>query len=760
MTTWPPSGSEPGSRTESSAFHRLHPKIQRWIWRTGWAELRDIQEQAIPAILGREHDLVIAAATAGGKTEAAFLPILSSLADDPGGSIRALYVSPLRALINDQFQRLELLCQELEIPVHRWHGDVGAGHKRKVIDKPAGVLIITPESLEALFVLRGHEVRRLFEQLDYVVVDELHVFLGSERGAQLQSLLHRVELAVRRRVPRIGLSATLGDPGLACEFLRPKEGEAVIRIHSTAPGQELRLQVRGYRRLPPPLSPEEAQARLAAGQSVAPEEVTDGDIFAITRHLFEHLRGGHHLIFANARAQVEKLADLLRRFCELHRVPNEFWPHHGSLSKELREEAEAALKDQSRPASAVCTSTLELGIDISVIHSVAQIGPPPSVASLRQRLGRSGRAGAPAILRLYVQEKAFDPKTPPHASLRADLVETIAVIELLLAGWCEPPDLRGLHLSTLVQQVLSVIAQLGAVRADQVWRALCQSGPFFQVDQNLFARFLRSLGTNGLLQQDHSGDLVLAELGEKIVNHYTFFAAFSSPEEYRVVAGGRTLGSAPFTESLFPGRHVIFGGRRWVVVSVDDRAKVVELQPAAGGQPPVFSERAAAPVHDRVRQEMLRIYTGTELPRYLDATARELLSEGRENFHRYRLHERSLIQDGNRALFFPWAGDRLMDTLVVWLASRKIEGIREGVALVFERMTPEEVEAELRRIAAEDPPDAVALATEVENKAREKFHPWLAEEVLAVDYAAGVLDMERAQVEVRRWASPAGAPLA
>lgn len=736
---------------ESSAFPRLHPKIQRWIWRTGWSELRDIQEQSIPAILAKEHDLVISAATAGGKTEAAFLPILSTLVDDPGGSIRALYVSPLRALINDQFQRLELLCQELEIPVHRWHGDVGAGHKRKVIEKPAGVLIITPESLEALFVLRGHEVRRLFEQLDYVVVDELHVFLGSERGAQLQSLLHRVELAVRRRVPRIGLSATLGDPSLACEFLRPQEGEAVQQIHSTAPGQELRLQVRGYRRQPPPLSPKEAQAREAAGQQVAPEEVTDGDVFAITRHLFEHLRGGHHLIFANARGQVEELADLLRRLCELHGVPNEFWPHHGSLSKDLREEAEAALKDQSRPASAVCTSTLELGIDISVINSVAQVGPPPSVASLRQRLGRSGRAGEPAVLRVYVQEEALDPKTPLHASLRADLVETIAMIELLLAGWCEPPDLRGLHLSTLVQQVLSVIAQLGAVRADQAWRALCQSGPFSRVDQALFARFLRSLGSNGLIQQDHSGELVLAELGEKIVNHYTFFAAFSSPEEYRVVANGRNLGSAPFTESLFPGRHVIFGGRRWVVVAVDDRAKVVDLQPAAGGQPPDFPDRGGAPVHDRVRQEMLRIYKGAELPRYLDATARELLAEGRESFYRYRLHERSLIRDGSRSLLFLWAGDRLLDTMVLWLASRKIEVIREGVALVFERMTPEEVKDELREIAAEEPPDAVELARRVANKEREKFHPWLDTEVLAVDYAAGVLDIAAGKEQVNQW---------
>jgi ATP-dependent Lhr-like helicase len=360
-------------------------------------------------------------------------------------------------------------------------------------------------------------------------VDELHAFLGTERGAQLQSLLHRVELAIRRRVPRIGLSATLGDLGLACEFLRPAEGAGVLRVESTANGQELRLQVRGYRRTPPRLTPSQIQARQAAGEAVELEDAVAGDAFDIGRHLFEHLRGGHHLIFANARGRVEELADILRRLCDRHGIPNEFWPHHGSLSKELREDAEAAIKDRTQPATAVCTTTLELGIDVGAIGSVAQVGCPPSVASLRQRLGRSGRTGGPAVLRAYIQESQIEPSTPPHAALRVDLVETIAMIDLLLAGWCEPPNLRGLHLSTLVQQVLSLIAQHGAVRADQAWRALCASGPFSAVDNSLFARFLRSLGRHDLIQQDRSGEVVLAAAGERIVNHHSFYAAFTTP---------------------------------------------------------------------------------------------------------------------------------------------------------------------------------------------------------------------------------------
>lgn len=731
---------------ESSAFHRLHPRLQRWIWRTGWSELRDVQELAIPAILDQQLDVLIAAATAGGKTEAAFLPLLSHLVEDAGGSVRVLYVSPLRALINDQFRRLDPLCEELGVPVHRWHGDVGAAHKRRLRERPQGILIITPESLEALFVLRGHEIGRLFARLDRVVVDELHVFLGSERGAQLQSLLHRVELLVRRRVSRIGLSATLGDLDLACQFLRPGGGDAVRRIESKAPGQELRLQVRGYRVAAPPRGPREGTVEAAAGDAGEP---ADEGLQAIAGHLFDHLRGDHHLIFANARARVELLADILRRRCEAQQLPNEFWPHHGNLSKSLREEAEAAIRDPSRPASAVCTSTLELGIDVGAIKSVAQVGVPASVASLRQRLGRSGRAGDPAILRVYVLERALDERTPPHDSLRAELLQSIATLELLLAGWCEPPDLRGLHLSTLVQQLLSLIAQHGGARAGEAWSALCQSGPFARVSQQLFAQLLHSLGASRLIQQEAGGELGLGDEGERLVNHYTFYASFSAAEEYRVTAAGRALGSAPFSEALFPGRCVIFGGRRWVVASVDEQAKVVDLRPSSSGKPPAFLEGTGAHVHDRVRREMLRIYTSADLPRYLDAAARELLGEARGNFYRHRLHERSLVNDGGRTIWFPWTGDRVLDTLVVWAAAVGIEVTREGVALVFEAMDPQLVRAAMVRLLDQPAPDPVVLAAGVSNLEREKFHRWLRRDVLAADFASGVLDVEGAAAALR-----------
>ena len=425
--TSPVSASSSPAAASSSSFDLLAEPVRKWVYDQGWQTLRDAQEAAIPLLLEGAADVIIAAATAAGKTEAAFLPICSRLAADPpsGPGVRVLYVAPLKALINDQYQRLAGLCERLDIPVHRWHGDVPASRKSAVLKKPGGILLITPESLEALFVTRGAGVGSLLAGLQYIVVDELHAFLGTERGAQLRSLMHRVELSLRRRVPRVGLSATLGDMSLAADALRPGEAGQVRCIESAQGGQELAVQVRGYLEAPPP-----------AGQ----EDDGGTHLQQIVADLYQVLRGHDNLVFANARTAVELFAARLRDLSEEAGVPNEFLPHHGNLSRELREDAEAALRDPSRPATAVATTTLEMGIDIGTVHSVAQVGPPPSVAALRQRLGRSGRRGEPAILRIYVTEPAVDLRTSLPDQLRAGLVQSIAMLDLLLEGWCEPPD--------------------------------------------------------------------------------------------------------------------------------------------------------------------------------------------------------------------------------------------------------------------------------------------------------------------------------
>lgn len=729
--------NSPASSSESSQFGRLHPKVQRWIWDAGWSELKDAQERAIPAILDGTKDVVIAAATASGKTEAAFLPILTALLGQEERSC-VLYLSPLKALINDQWNRLEGLCERLDIPVVPWHGDVADSRKKRFLKTPEGILLITPESLEALLMNRGHGLAGLLGGLRHIVVDELHAFIGTERGRQMQSLLHRVETVVKRRVPRIGLSATLGDMNLAADFLRPG-GDAELIVSRDA-AQALKVLVKGYLSQPPALSEADILAKERAGLAVALGDRVDGAEKAIGEHLYRTLRGANHLVFPNSRRQVEVYADLLRERSEQDGVPNEFWPHHGNLSKEFREEAEAALKSRERPATAICTTTLELGIDIGAVKSVAQIGAAPSVASLRQRLGRSGRRkGEPAILRGYDIEPEITPKTPLADQLRHRLVLMTAQIRLLIAGWYEPPRTEGLHLSTLVQQLLSVLAQYGGLTARDAWHLLCGDGPFANISQREFAAFLRGLAERGVLIQEPQGLLLHGPVGERMVGHFSFYAAFASEEEYRLVSGSRSLGSLPVSRPLEPGGYVIFAGRRWRVESVDTEKKVIEVAPDRAGRAPMFDGMGGR-VHDRVREEMRAVLTEGQPVPFLDPTAQGLLDEARGTFRRLALDRTPMVQEGSEVCLFLWKGDWIQDTLALMLCARGLKALNAGLFISVGGTTPAQMPTVLTGLV-ENPPSQADVLRHVINQTQEKWDFLLPEDLLARNYASHHLDV-------------------
>lgn len=734
----------------SSAFDLLQPKVQNWIWKEKWSGLHEIQEEAIPLVLGGRHDVLIGAPTAGGKTEAAFLPIASALEasevpEEPG--LCALYVSPLKALINDQARRLEGLFGAIDVSVHRWHGDIDAGRKRKILSKPSGVLLITPESLEALFILRGAKIPWLFRRLRYVVIDELHAFPGTERGRQLQSLLHRVEDSASHRVPRIALSATLGEMGLASEFLRPGEGADVRRIVCSSGGQEVRVQVRTYRptgRLETEEAPSDETAKR--GEAEEAEEEASGFLASDLFHLY---RAGHHLVFANRRAEVEIYSDRLRTLSEMKRAPDVFWPHHGSLSKGLREEAEKALRREERSATVLATTTLELGIDVGRVESVGQIGPPSSVAALRQRLGRSGRRGEPARLRIFIQERRVRPDSPPHERLHVDLVHSIATVRLLAKQWCEPPSSGALHLSTLVQQILSVIAERGGIFAEDAYRHLCTQGPFRAVDPSRFTRLLRDLGNHELISQLHTGEITLGLAGERLVNQFDFYAAFSSSEEYRVVAREKTLGTLPVIYPLIPDTYLIFGGRRWRIDDVDDQRKVVYLSPAPGGRAPIFAGSGAL-IHDRIREEMRSIYESSDSPSFADRASMETLGEARASYRDVSLSKRSVLAWNGGTLIFPWRGDRVMNTILCLLRARDLRVGLEGIVIHVRDLSPNEARDQIETLLEEGLPDPLSLAADVPNKSTEKHHRFLSEPLLAADYASDRLDLEGTESALRR----------
>lgn len=659
--------SASGSDPQSTAFNLLAEPIRRWIWRKGWTALRDIQERAIPQLIDEDEDVIVAAATAGGKTEAAFLPLISrAYATSEAEGFDLVYVGPLRALINDQFRRLEDLCEALEMPVHPWHGDITQGVKARARKDPRGILLITPESLEAMFVLRGAEIARLFAGTQAIVIDELHALLDSERGIHLRSLLTRLELSVGRRVRRVGLSATLGDMELVNTYLRPEAPDQIVQLISCSDGQELQVQLRGY--------VDHGHDNLTDSGEARPDGADASDISAfraVGEHLFDRLRGTNNLVFAGSRQNVEIYSDTLRRLCEARKLPNEFFPHHASLSREHREFVENRLKDGKLPVTAICTSTLELGIDIGDVTCVGQIGAPWSVAALRQRLGRSGRRdGQPAVLRMYAIEPETDENSHPGDRLHLGLVRSVAMIELLIEGWCEPPRMEALHLSTLTHQILSVIVERGGASASRLYDTLCNRGPFRSVDQSLFARLLRRLGHPevAILEQAADGTLLPGREGERLAEHYSFYSVFHTPQEYRIIHDAKTLGTIPLLAPLAKDMTIILVGKRWRVVEIHDKDKVIQVTPDHSGTPPPFGGDPGV-IHQKVIERMRELLRDDILPAYLDKTAAEILSAARREYRRSGLDEQPVQRLENRYLLAPWTGTVGTASLAVVLAA-------------------------------------------------------------------------------------------
>ena len=723
MTNSLPSDSE-----RSTAFDRLAEPVRRWIWDKGWNSLRDVQERAIHTLLDDDRDTIIAAPTAGGKSEAAFLPLISSILQGPQESgFDLVYVSPLRALINDQFRRLEDLCEATDLPVYPWHGDVSQTIKVKARKNPSGVLLITPESLEAIFVLRGLEVPGLFAGTRAIVIDELHSFLDNERGVHLRSLLSRIELATDKRIRRVGLSATLSEMDLVKAYLRPENPASVALLESNSETSQLLVQLRGY-----VSGAENSESESAS----AKREVAE--------HLYSKLRGTPNLVFAGSRQNVEWYSDALRDLSEKARVPLEFFPHHASLSREHRLDLEKRLRTRGT-TTAVCTSTLELGIDIGDIVCVAQIGAPFSVSSLRQRLGRSGRRlGQPSVLRMYAIEAEPESSSHPLDRLHLGLIRSIAMTELLIDRWCEPPAPQALHLSTLTHQILSVIAEHGGVSAKRLYNTLCVRGPFRQVEPSLFASVLRHLGRPdvALIEQAPDGFLLLGSRGEKIVEHYSFYAVFQTPDEYRIVADGRQLGTLPVSTILAEGMSIIFSGRRWMVTKVHDRDKVIEVTADRAGRTPPFGGGGGL-IHDRVVEKMRDVLSGDSIPLYLDNGASSLLKNARSEFRRLRLDQRSICRIAERScVLATWAGSVKTATLALRLRAMGYSvATYDGFLDVNYGEGVPPLEEALLEIASADEMSVESLLSGSANFVTEKFHPYLSSDHLLMEATSSRVDL-------------------
>lgn len=728
-------------RDSAYYFSLLHPLVQKWIHRQGWQALHSIQQKAIEPILEHKDDVIISASTAAGKTEAAFLPVLTYLKQHESAikGVGVLYVSPLKALINDQARRLSDMAEPLGIKVTPWHGDVGVHIKNRLLKNPSGIMLITPESLESLLINRVEVFRTAFSDLAYIVIDEFHALMSAERGYQLQSQLHRIENLIRKVPVRIAISATFSnDIGSVASYLRSNILRSHINCQIISSNQKsttaLAVKILGYN-IEPDFSLDSQEMLNKLHQDALTE---------VGKDVFRLLRGKNNLVFTNSRADTESLANILRLMSQERHVPEEFFPHHGSLSRDLRETLEHRLLDGRLPTTAICTSTLELGLDISEVNSIAQLAPPTSVASLRQRLGRSGRRDGRAVLRLFIPECA-----PSFRSLRAllceDTVLSAAMINLLLKSWYEPPLEQEYAFSTLLQQTLSVIASTGGASAKNLYELLCKTGPFNLTTPKMFADLLRSLGAFDLIMQMSDGVLTLGCQGENLVSNYEFFAAFNNDREYTIDYDGQIIGRLPIISPLAEEDTFLFAGRGWKVVFFNTQKRVIGVKPFTGKTNELPFGGAGGRIHDALREEMLRIYLTGEIPPCLDVQAQENFERGRDNFMKFDLQNKHIITGPRGLSLFPWKGDRILETIVLMLKKSAVNAERVGSHIELEYASVENLSTAVGTILRRaDDIEPVSLLSKVRTLDWEKFNCYLPVELKQISYAHSHLDVNGA----------------
>lgn len=708
---------------ETRSFQLLDSRVQRWIWKQGWTSLLEIQENTIPLVLDGRCDVIVSAPTGGGKTEAVFLPIISKMLNKPiGAGYYVLYISPLKALINDQTRRLTDLCEEIGVGVTSWHGDISVAKKSQSFKEPRGIMIITPESLESILMHRRDGLFQAFSNLSYIVIDEIHSFVGKERGKQIQSLISRIDFIAGRTIPRIGMSATLSDFEDIKRFIRPDRRIPCEVPKAGEQTHEIQVLVKEY------LSREDNNC----GEQIAED-------------LFLRLRKSNNLVFTQSRATAEDFTILLSEIAKREGVPNEFLIHHSSIDKEDRRFLEQTLQEGRNPTTAICTSTLELGIDVGSVKSVAQIGTCPSVSSLRQRLGRSGRRNAPSILRVYNIDR--DKPNDVMACLSFSLVQNIAMIELIRENRYEPYNVDRYHFSTLIQQILSVLAQYGSFYPKEGWMLLCKNGAFSNVTPDMFLELLQGLGKESIISQTHTGQIVIGEIGEKIVKDIDFYAAFTASPDVLVIEkrSGKHIGT--INEDLKEGSIFVLSGRYWLVLERDNSGTRLFVEQTRAQGDYHFS----SPILDIDRiivEKMREVYLSSEEYPYLDGAAKERLELARHSFAELGLQDKNVVTITfgeeeetlqQQTVFFTWAGTKINRAISLTTKLLGEGACSEGPYYIM-GFTDEIAE----KILAAGDIDPIALASlrSRHQKESEKYDDLVPDNLLNAEYAQSHLDVE------------------
>ncbi|MBP3914352.1 MAG: DEAD/DEAH box helicase, partial [Lachnospiraceae bacterium] len=587
-----------------NVFERYAPFIQEYIFHSGWQSLRAVQNAAGDAIFNTEENVLLTASTASGKTEAAFFPILTLLDEEPSRTVGVLYIAPLKALINDQFGRLEELCEEEGIAVTRWHGDASQSRKRKLLKKPSGILQITPESLESLLINNHMEIPSLFGDLRFIVIDEIHSLLRADRGLQTFCLIERLCKTAGCNPRRIGLSATIGNPELAGQSLAAGSGRSTV-IPKFDGGKEVwRLSMEHFYNSDPQADEgKELPADTPVAEAptdIAPKKADPG-----VGYIFEHTKGRKCLVFTNSREECEAVCQQLRQYCEVNHEPDRFLIHHGNLSASYRESAEEEMKDDDSLMSVCATATLELGIDVGRLERAFQIDAPFTVSGFLQRMGRTGRRGDPSEMWFVMREDHQEARAMLPDSIPWYLIQGIALIQLYIEErFVEPPRLDRMPYSLLYHQTMSTLASHGEMTPGELASRVLTLSCFQRISKEDYRVLLRHLLEIDHINRTENGGLIVGLTGERVVNNYKFYAVFQENVEYTVRSGSEQLGTIVKPPPV--GDKIAIAGRVWVVEDVDHKRRELFCTLVKGNIPAYFGD-VAGDIHTRILERMYRV---------------------------------------------------------------------------------------------------------------------------------------------------------
>lgn len=738
------------------AFDRYAPFVQEYIYQNHWENLRSIQVAAADAIFNTDENVLLTASTASGKTEAAFFPIITLFSEDMPSSVGCIYIGPLKALINDQFSRLNDLCAEADIPVWHWHGDVAQSHKAKLMRHPSGILQITPESLEALLLHKHAAIAKLFGDLRFVVIDEVHSLLRGDRGGQTLCLIERLSRIAGVNPRRIGLSATIGDPEGTGEFLSLGTGRKTIIPKIDAKGSKWRLSMEHF-------YVKDAQAaedkQIPGALPVLEEKTDDAPANADPGigYIFEHTRGKKCLVFVNSREECEMVTTTLRHYCELNHEPDRFLVHHGNLSASYRETAEGIMKDDSQYMTTVTTATLELGIDIGRLERAFQIDAPWTVSSFLQRMGRTGRRELPPEMWFVIREDEPEVRAMLPTTIPWKLLQGIALVQLYMEErWVEPPRLDRLPFSLLYHQTMSTLASCGELSPRALADRVLRLHYFHRITQEDYRVLLRHLIATDHIQQTEQGGLIVGLAGERVINSFKFYGVFQESEEYTVRSESQELGTVVSPPPV--GEKLAIAGHVWQVLDVDHKRRLIYCQQVKGSVPAYFGQ-CPGDLHTKILTRMRRVLQEDRQYPYLMKNAVARLEQARFTAAHSGAAEKPLINlGGNMWCLLPWVGTYTFLTMERFLKIKCADrlGLRnlDSARPFFIQFTMKADEETFFRVFAEEirkPIDPMELVYPKELPLFDKYDEYLPEELVKKGFALGVLDVDGLREKVLSW---------